>query len=171
MISELSQRFGDRITFENFDYYTFPEPDALANATVDELRECKLGFRAKRIQKTARIIHHSRISFEELKEIDYKAAKEELLQLPGVGNKVADCVLLFSLEKLEAFPIDIWIKRVIKKHYISHLDALLARKVLERTSLSSKEYNKIGSFARDYFGKYAGYAQEYLFHFIRDRAP
>ena len=104
-----------------------------------------------------------------MKKVDYKTARGELLHLPGVGNKVADCVLLFSLEKLEAFPVDVWIKRVVQMYYANCFDATFIDKLSEKTSLSSKAYNRIGSFARDYFGKYAGYAQEYLFHFIRSK--
>lgn len=169
MISELSKRFGNEIAFENHVSYTFPEPNVLTNATLDELRKCKLGFRAKRVRETARMVDCSEVDFEALKKIDYETAKDELLRLPGVGNKVADCVLLFSLEKLEAFPVDVWMKRIAQKHYANHFDASFIRKVSEKTSLSTKEYNRIGSFAREYFGKYAGYAQEYLFHFVRSK--
>jgi len=169
MISELSKRFGDRIAFENHDFYTFPEPCALANATLDALKRCKLGFRAKRVRETARMVDCNEVDFEALKKIDFKTAKEELLQFPGVGKKVADCVLLFSLEKLEAFPVDVWMKRILQKHYANHFDTLFIKKISEKASLSSAEYESISSFARDYFGKYAGYAQEYLFHFARSK--
>ena len=87
------------------------------------------------------------------------------MQIPGVGNKVADCVLLFSLDKLEAFPIDIWIRRIVQRHYANHFDTELLKRL--ETSISQKTYNRIGTFAREYFGKQAGYAQEYLFHFGR----
>jgi len=169
MIFELSRRFGDKIAFENHISYAFPEPNILANATLNELRICKLGFRAKRVRETARMVASNKVDFEALKKIDYETAKDELLRLPGVGNKVADCVLLFSLEKLEAFPVDVWIKRIVQKHYANHFDAPFISKVSEKTSLSTREYNRIGSFAREYFGKHAGYAQEYLFHFVRSK--
>lgn len=169
MIFELSRRLGDKTAFENHASYTFPEPSILGNATLNELRKCKLGFRAKRIRETARMVASNEVDFEALKKNDYETAKDELLRLPGVGNKVADCVLLFSLEKLEAFPVDVWIKRTVQKHYANHFDASFISKVSEKTSLSTKEYNRIGSFARKYFGKYAGYAQEYLFHFVRSK--
>jgi N-glycosylase/DNA lyase len=169
MISELLKRFGDEIAFENHVSYAFPEPNVLANATLNELRKCKLGFRAKRVRDTARMADCNKVDFEALKKVDYEMAKDELLQLSGVGNKVADCVLLFSLEKLEAFPVDVWLKRIVQKHYANHFDASYICKVSEKTSLSTKEYNRIGSFAREYFGKYAGYAQEYLFHFVRNK--
>ena len=169
MIYKLSKQFGNKIAFENYDFYTFPEPSALANATLKELGICKLGFRAKRIRETARIVNCNRFNFEALKKFDYETAKDKLLQLPGVGNKVADCVLLFSLEKLEAFPVDVWMKRIVQKHYANHFDASFIKRIAEKKSLSSKAYNSIGLFARSYFGKYAGYAQEYLFHFVRSK--
>jgi len=168
MISELSKRFGENIVFENCGFYAFPEPAAIANATLDELRKCKLGFRAKRVRETARIVDCGEVDFETLKKIDYETAKSKLLRLPGVGNKVADCVLLFSLEKLEAFPVDVWMKRIVREYYADYFDASFIKRISAK-SLSSKDYNRISSFARDCFGKYAGYAQEYLFHFVRSK--
>ena len=90
-----------------------------------------------------------------------------LLDFPGVGLKVADCVLLFSLEKLEAFPVDVWVKRVILNHYADQLSPDLVKSLQSHVSLSNGEYLKIDDFARSYFGAYAGYAQEYLFHYER----
>ncbi|UCH32019.1 MAG: hypothetical protein JSV05_01085 [Candidatus Bathyarchaeota archaeon] len=170
MIFELSKRFGERITFEKYDFYTFPRPEELARAALDDLMRCGLGFRAIRIREIARMINrHNDIEtyFQALKEASYESARNQLLQLPGVGYKVADCVLLFSLEKLEAFPIDVWIKRIIQRHYIDHFERSFIQKLLGQPGLSSKDYKKISSFARDYFGEYAGYAQEYLFHYYR----
>ena len=170
MIFELSKQFGKKITFESYDFYTFPSPKELASATLNELRRCGLGFRANRIRKIARMIDkHNDIEtyFETLKETRYESARDKLLQFPGVGYKVADCVLLFSLEKLEAFPIDIWIKRIIQRHYADYFETPFIHKLLGQSGLSSKDYTKMSSFAREYFGEYAGYAQEYLFHYYR----
>jgi N-glycosylase/DNA lyase len=99
--------------------------------------------------------------------MSYVDAKRELLKLPGVGQKVADCVLLFSLEKLEAFPIDVWIKRAAINLYTDHFGSSFVERVSGKRSITPKEYDVIGSFGRDYFGRYAGYAQEYLFHLLR----
>lgn len=169
MISELSRQFGTKTSFESYDFHTFPEPDALAESTLDELRKCRLGFRAKWIREVAEMVDSHEVDFEAIKQADYETAKAELLHLPGVGNKVADCILLFSMEKLDAFPIDVWIKRVIHSYYADYFNASFIDKISEKKSLSSREYDRIGSFARDYFGKYAGYAQEYLFHFARTK--
>ncbi|HSQ48111.1 MAG TPA: hypothetical protein VLL96_00310, partial [Candidatus Deferrimicrobiaceae bacterium] len=85
----------------------------------------------------------------------------------GVGFKVADCVLLFSLDKTEAFPVDVWVKRVILNHYADKLPKELVKRLQSRPTLTNGEYQKISEFARSYFGTYAGYAQEYLYHYER----
>ena len=167
MIFELSRRFGDELIFEGSSFYTFPKPKVLANATMEELRECKLGFRAKRVLETANLVYRNHFVLDSLKNADYPHARSKLMTLSGVGHKVADCILLFSLEKLEAFPVDIWMKRAICRYYSSYFDSWFIEKLSERKSISRKEYLKIGSFARNYFGEYAGYAQEYLYHFVR----
>lgn len=167
IILNLSKRFGNKILYDSHEFFKFPEPVALAKAELNELRECKLGFRAERVRETARMVYRNEVDFEKLKKLDYEIAKNELLRFPGVGNKVADCILLFSLEKLEAFPVDVWMKNLVGRYYSNHFDASFIDKISKKTSLSSKDYDGISSFARDYFGKYAGYAQEYLFHFIR----
>ncbi len=169
MIARLSERFGEKVAFEGYFSHSFPEPNILARASLNELRRCGLGFRAKRVRETAKLVNSGRIDFETLEESTYEIAKKRLLQLPGVGNKVADCVLLFSLEKLEAFPVDVWMKQVIKTYYATHFEPPYASKLAEKKPLSPKLYKRISLFARRYFGGYAGYAQEYLFHFARNR--
>jgi N-glycosylase/DNA lyase len=169
MIGNLSAKFGKEIYFQGITFYAFPNPSALANATVKELRECRLGFRAERVIATAKIIHKQKTDFESLKKLNYIQSKKTLMELPGVGNKVADCVLLFSLDHLEAFPIDVWMKRVIQKYYSSHFDKKFIKADTNDHSITNKKYNAMSSFARNYFGEYAGYAQEYLFHYIRNQ--
>jgi N-glycosylase/DNA lyase len=167
MINSISRCFGKRLTFDGYDFYTFPKPSDLAQACPKELRNCGLGFRAERALETAKLVDSGEFSLEALKSMDYWNARRELLGLPGVGQKVADCVLLFSLEKLEAFPIDVWMKRAATTLYASHFDSSFIKRVASKSSLTPKEYRTIGSFGREYFGKYAGYAQEYLFHYLR----
>jgi N-glycosylase/DNA lyase len=169
MIFELSRRFGHQVSHKGCSFYSFPEPEILADASIDELRKCKLGFRAKLVRKAAHKVDANEINLEQLKKVDYDTAKAELQKIPGVGNKVADCVLLFSLEKLEAFPVDVWIRRLVGKHYSDSFDRSFISEISSKTSLSRKAYERIGSFARGYFGSYAGYAQEYLFHYVRSR--
>ena len=167
MISNISRCFGKKLTFDSIDFYTFPHPAELAQICPKDLRSCGLGFRTERLLETAKRVDRGELSLESLKRLDYHDAKRELLGLPGVGQKVADCVLLFSLEKLEAFPIDVWIKRAATTFYASHFDSSFIERVKGKGSITPKEYETIGAFGREYFGNYAGYAQEYLFHFLR----
>lgn len=167
MIFNLSKRFGRNLKLEDRDFYTFPRPSELAEADLEEIKGCKLGFRAERVLETSRIIGDKEVDLEAVRKMDYKRAKHELMSLPGVGQKVADCVLLFSLDKLEAFPVDVWIKRIILESYTSCFERFFIEKTLARRSITPQQYEKINSFGRGYFGEYAGYAQEYLFYYHR----
>jgi len=167
MVNTISRCYGKRLTFDGIDFYTFPKPATLAQLTCKDLQGCGLGFRTERVVETAKRIDSGNLCLEALKRIDYIEAKQELLGLPGVGHKVADCVLLFSLEKLEAFPIDVWIKRAATNLYGSHFDSSFIKRVSRKGSITQKEYTTIAQFGREYFGNYAGYAQEYLFHYLR----
>jgi N-glycosylase/DNA lyase len=167
MIQNLSQQFGKEIRFENHIFYTFPKPSDLARAGPKELENCGLGFRANYVLESARTVENERFDLEALRKMDYEEAKRELLSFLGVGNKVADCILLFSLDKLEAFPVDIWIKRIILEFYSKSFSSDFVEKTSEKNSLTNSGYLKISKFGRSYFGAYAGYAQEYLFHWKR----
>jgi N-glycosylase/DNA lyase len=169
MISKLSRHFGKRIVFDNRDFYTFPRPSALASASLEELKTCKVGFRAERIIETAKQVCDSGFRLNDLKRMDYQEAKSALMALPGVGQKVADCILLFSLDRLEAFPVDIWVKRAILDLYPNHFEISFVKKALTTRSISQSVYERISSFGRNYFGQYAGYAQEYLFLLLRNQ--
>ena len=167
MLCSLSKRFGEEIRLDIHSFYTFPKPEKLAKAGLHELEACGLGYRAKYVSETAKLVCESTNDFERLKKKAYEKAKEELTGLPGVGPKVADCVLLFSLEKLEAFPVDVWIRRAILKYYAQHFPDEFVKSMSAQESLSSSEYERLSSFGREYFGSYAGYAQEYLYHHER----
>lgn len=167
MLSKLSMKFGEKKAFDGFNFYTFPSVEKLSFANEKGLQECGLGYRAKYLQKTTKKILDETINLEDLKDLPYFEARKALLEFSGVGLKVADCVLLFSLEKMEAFPVDVWVKRVILNHYANQLPAEMVKKMQSHNSLTNSEYQKIGDFARSYFGRYAGYAQEYLYHFER----
>jgi len=166
MIHNLAKKFGEKIRADHHNFYTFPKPHDLAEASLQELKECKLGYRAQYVLNTSRIIRKE-LDLEALRMMDYENAKLELLQLPGVGQKVADCVLLFSLDKLEAFPVDVWIRRIILQSYSKHFEKPFIEKILDKSSLAPHEYREINSFGRKYFGEFAGYAQEYLFQYKR----
>jgi N-glycosylase/DNA lyase len=149
------------------DFYLFPIVEKLANASDNALRECGLGYRAKYVQATAKKIQEENINLDKLKEMPYLEARKQLVEFSGVGLKVADCVLLFSLEKMEAFPVDVWVKRIILNHYPDQFPEPFIKKLSSHGSLTNSEYEKVNAFGRRYFGAYAGYAQEYLYHYER----
>lgn len=150
-IENISQRFGKTIEMNEKTYYLFPTPEELSKATMQDLRECNLGFRDKYVYNATRMVLEGKIDFEELRSDEYSVAKKKLMQIPGVGAKVADCILLFSLGKIEAFPVDTWIKKVMNELYVD-----------------STNITKINQYATEKFGKYAGIAQQYLFYYKRD---
>jgi len=178
MISNISRKFGNRIEFNGELYYSFPEPGIIANSDNNSLTDCGLGYRAKFLIELAKKIVSKEIVLEDLADYDYNKAKSILLSrslgkkfLIGIGPKVADCILLFSLEKMDSFPIDVWIRRVVFKFY-SHLftnDFSIKNlvKINKDNSIGFSEYEKISNTMRQYFGRYAGYAQEYLYHYMR----
>ena len=156
MMNNIRVKWGPAYEFKGKTIYGFPEPEELAGATVKDLQRQGLGFRAKYIRQTADSIMRGEISESELREMEYAEAHAALKSLHGVGDKVADCVCLFSLGFLEAFPIDVWIERVIQNHYDIFIE-------------TGKSYAKKSAAARVYFGKYSGYAQQYLYYFSRSQ--
>jgi N-glycosylase/DNA lyase len=168
MLLKLSEKFGETVTFECEEFHAFPSAERLAAASVAELESCGLGYRAKYVSETSRMVAEGVFDVYALQKMSYAEAKRALLGFPGVGRKVADCVLLFSLGKLEAFPVDVWMKRVLLRHYAGCFDAGFVKK-LETGGLSDGDYERLSGFGRVYFGCYAGYAQEYLYHYERCR--
>jgi N-glycosylase/DNA lyase len=169
MLLNLSKKFGDGTHFDGYDFYTFPTSERLAKASINELAECGLGYRTKYVAETAKKVYENSFAFKHLIDAPYEKARRELLNFLGVGLKVADCVLLFSLGKFEAFPVDVWIERVILKQYASHFPTNFIGKISTKKSLTSSEYERLSLFGRSYFGEYAGYAQEYLYHYERSQ--
>jgi N-glycosylase/DNA lyase len=167
MLVRLSEKFGERMTLDGWDFYSFPTPEKLAKTTESALMTCGLGYRAKYVLETSQRMLENDFSLESLKKMPYQQAKKELVDFPGVGLKVADCILLFSLGKTEAFPVDVWMKRSILKHYAAYFPKAFLEKISSHDSLSNGEYEKLNEFGRKYFGEYAGYAQEYLYHYER----
>jgi len=167
MLLSLSRKFGEKLVFDGCDFYTFPAPEKLAHASEASLAACGLGYRAKYLQATSKRIFENNFELENLRQLPYEQAKKQLCRLAGVGPKVADCVLLFSLGKTEAFPVDRWIERVILNHYTHELAPEIAQRLSRKDGLSNSDYAKLNAFGRQYFGKYAGYAQEYLYHYER----
>ena len=148
-MENMAQRLGGRLTYRGRDFFTFPTPEVLVAVGEAGLRALGLGFRAKYVAQAAAMVASGELALEPLRSVPYQQAKVALLNVPGVGDKVADCVLLFSLDKLEAFPIDRWVRRALE-------DAYFGGKTLS--------YQDICVWAMEYYGPYAGYAQQYLFH-------
>jgi len=167
MLLELSRKFGEKTTLDNMDFFTFPKPRQLAEAPCGDLIDCGLGYRAKYVQETSKRIFEDNFELDHIGQLPYDPAKKALCTFPGVGPKVADCILLFSMGKLEAFPVDRWIERVLRNHYSKQVPSELAKKLTAREGLNNSEYAKLNAFGRQYFGEYAGYAQEYLYHYER----
>ena len=167
MILKLSRKFGEKKLLDGYEFFTFPTPKALAFAEENSLTTCGLGYRVKYVLATSKRIFENDFELENLRKLPYEQAKKQLCHLAGVGPKVADCVLLFSLGKTEAFPVDRWVKRVILNHYAQQLPPELLQKLDEGKELTSSGYAELNAFGRKYFGEYAGYAQEYLYHYER----
>ena len=164
MLWLLTRKFGNQVLVDGKDFFTFPSAASINKATIDELRSCSVGYRAKAIKAAAEHIVTGELDFDILKKTNYGRAKQELLQLYGIGNKIADCILLFSLEKLDAFPIDVWIARSLANHYTWLHKRQFGDKI------TSSQYQLLSSRARKYFGKYAGYAQQYIYYHMRHTA-
>ena len=153
IINVLSQTFGEPTSYAGKTYYSFPTVDKLGTAEREQIDQCKAGFRCKYIYQTSMMIYKGDVDLEKVALLDINSARKELLLLSGVGPKVADCIMLFSMQKHEAYPLDVWVKRVTEYFYI-HQDVSM---------------NKIQDFARERFGSLAGFAQQYLFYFARDQ--
>lgn len=160
-LEKISMKFGKKIEFDNKEFYIFPEPKKIANATIQEIQSCGVGYRGKFILDAAKIVESKQIDFNYLKKINYQEAKEIILSVPGIGNKVADCILLFSLDKLEAFPLDRWMIRILKKYYLEKFQ-------LETKTITEKQYEVLHEKIIKHFGVYAGYAQQFLFKMERE---
>lgn len=157
IIEKMSKKYGDEIVWNNEKYYTFPTVNQLSKASVEDLRKLGLGFRDVRIFETTRMIRENQINLEKLhKEKNTNIVRDDLLQLSGVGPKVADCILLFStLKRFDVFPIDVWVRRVMNELYIKNED---------ETKVSKKQILEI---AEEKFGNLCGMAQQYLFYWKR----
>lgn len=158
IIERISKKYGKEIIWNNKYYYTFPTPEELGRASVKDLRELGLGFRDVRVFETTRLVKEEVINLKKLKDIeDIDELREKLLRFPGVGPKVADCIMLFSMKKYEVFPIDVWVKRVMTELYFS-----------DEVNNVKPNNKKILEFASQKFGMLAGLAQQYLFYWRRE---
>ncbi|MDH3833357.1 MAG: DNA repair protein [Nitrosopumilus sp.] len=160
-LENITKKFGRRVDFDNQEFFLFPKPEMLANASTNEILKCGIGYRSKYIKEAAKMIISKGIDFEKLKKHSYFETKKEICIIPGVGNKVADCIMLFSLNKLEAFPLDRWMIRILEKYYFNEFQ-------IETKTITEKQYDILHKKIVNYFGPFAGYAQQFLFKMERD---
>src|SRR6266403_466256 len=149
----LRERFGVARKIDNYVVHTFPSAARLARSSEMELRKCALGYRAKNLLATARLVSSGAIDLEASSALSDVDLRKKLCELPGVGAKIANCVMLFAYERLRAFPIDVWIERVLREKYFPRTKKVTAQRLRE--------------FCETYFGEHGGYAQQYLFHHAR----
>jgi len=152
VVAAISEMYGSEIIMDGKSYYTFPKVDNLAASALEQLEMCKGGFRCKYILKTAEMVKNGTVNLAGLADMTTHEAREELKKFPGVGNKVADCTLLYSGTKYDVFPTDVWVKRVMEELYFGR----------------PATFSEIQNFAADYFGELAGFAQQYLFYYARE---
>lgn len=153
-VNEISKRYGKKVMFENEEYYLFPTINELKDVTIEDYRNCGVGFRDKYLYSTVNMIINDNIELEKLKKYDTLKLKKILLSFKGVGNKVADCILLFSCGKSEVFPIDVWVEKVMKKLYFDNKEDVTKTQILE--------------YACTNFKQYSGIVQQHLFYNIRE---
>ena len=158
IIDRISKKYGKEVNWNGTKYYTFPTVEELSKASVEDLRALGLGFRDVRVYETTKKILNKEVDLNKLtEEKDTEKVREKLLTLPGVGQKVADCILLFStLKRFEVFPIDVWVRRVMNDLYIKNPD---------ETKVNKREIEKL---AKEKYGNLAGLAQQYLFYWKRE---
>jgi N-glycosylase/DNA lyase len=149
----LRERFGVPRRISHCIAYTFPSAQRLAESSEGELRKCALGYRAKNLLATARLVDSGEADLDAWSGLQDSGLRGKLCALPGVGAKVANCVMLFAYERLRAFPIDVWIERVLREKYLPRKRKMTAQ--------------ALGEFCETYFGGHGGYAQQYLFHHAR----
>lgn len=160
-LEKITKKFGKKVEFEDQEFFLFPKPEKLANASINEIKSCGVGYRDKFIKEAARMILLEKIDLELLKKCKYEECKQSICTIPGVGNKVADCVMLFSLEKLEAFPLDRWMIRILEKYYFDKFQ-------LNTKTVTEKQYDTLHAKIVNHFGAYAGYSQQFLFKMERE---
>ncbi|MGY5870626.1 MAG: DNA glycosylase [Candidatus Thorarchaeota archaeon] len=156
LMNKMRKKWGPSYDFRGKTFYGFPKLEDISDALVQDFKALNAGYRSKFFVQIIEAMNNGDVTEEQLRNMEYHEAHETLKTLHGVGDKVADCVCLFSLGFLEAFPIDVWIEKVIQDHYPIFVK-------------DGASYKKKSTVARKYFGQYAGYAQEYLYYFSRSK--
>jgi len=161
-LENITKKFGKKVLWEGLEFYLFPKPQKLAKASLVDIKSCGVGYRDSFIIQAAKMIASKEIDFQNLKKMSYYTAKEEICKIPGVGNKVADCVMLFSLDKLESVPLDRWIIRILSKYYNDKFE-------IKTKTITPKQYDTLHQKIIEHFGPYAGYSQQFLFKSEREK--
>lgn len=152
IISALCKLYGNKIEAFGSTYYSFPTPDILRGLTVEDLAPIRSGFRAKYIIDAVNAVFDGRLNISEFPAMTTSEIKKQLLTVNGIGNKVADCILLFGCGRFDVFPVDTWIKKAMHSLYPSEC----------------KQYGDIRLAGEKYFGESCGLAQQYLFYYARE---
>ena len=160
-LQNLCKKFGERKIINANEFFVFPKSSIISKAPISKILDCGVGYRAKAIKEASIAVTNGDIDFENLKNMNYYDAKQELVKVFGIGNKVADCILLFSLNKLEAFPLDRWMIRILQKYYSNKFQTT-------SKTMTDKTYLNIHQNIVEHFGKYAGYSQQFLFKMERE---
>ncbi len=160
-LENICKNFGDKVFFDDKEFFLFPKSKVLASASIQEIKNCGTGYRSNFIKTASEMVFSNEINFENLKKFEYSKAKEIICKVPGVGNKVADCILLFSLDKLEAFPLDRWMIRILEKYYPNTFE-------MYTKSITNRQYEILHEKITNYFGPNCGYAQQFLFKMERE---
>ena len=178
-VEDMSAAYGEKIEAFGSIRHTFPSPKQLENASIPILRQLKFGYRAEYIHEAVKLVSQHVINPWALLEEPYEEALMTLTKIPGIGDKVANCIMLFSMGKDDAFPVDVWIDRIIKELYPEELDDYIQRKYSNQLANKKRTKNRlktpsvnrmiIKDWAREYFGDYAGWANHYMFHERRKR--
>ena len=155
-LEKLCHTFGEKKMIQDKEFFLFPEPEILANASIGNIAKCGLGYRSKYVKEAAIAVDKGIIDFPSIKKLDYQDARDTLCQVFGIGKKVADCILLFSLDKLEAVPLDRWVLRILQKYYSKEFQ-------ITTKTITDKTYDNLHDKIVEHFGKYAGYGQQFLF--------
>ena len=161
-LEKVTKKFGTKVKIEGKEFFVFPKPEKIAKASIDQIKTCGVGYRASFIKEAAQMVVLKKIDFEYLKKCDYQEAKKNICRIPGIGNKVADCIMLFSLNKLEAFQLDTWMIKILEKYYSKEFK-------IETKTITQKQYELLHEKIVDYFGPYCGYAQQFLFKMEREK--
>jgi len=151
-VEVIAKQYGDAININDSSYYAFPSLEKIANTTLEDLSLCKGGFRCKYILNSAIQLNSGTINTDNFKDMTTEEARKELMKLPGIGPKVADCILLYSGIKQDVFPTDVWVKRVMEELYFKR----------------EASFKEIQEFATKKFGELTGIAQQYLFYYARE---